>query len=303
MLFVISLEAYVDFVNNVVIEGFVSAIAVSLQYLCEILDPLIIARHEMLPLFDAWMQDGKRQKLCQCSRMCTCCTCLVADEMKLNSWNEYEIRVNESILIDHDIDCQGKLMSDGKTSRINMNQLGRFRWRSLGHLYSDSHVPRWLHDGRTMATMAMTSRGCEDWAPGHWDRLRSALWGGPNEWPQQACTIAKTQVIQQDMFWTDLIKWQWECMEIWIGTCSQLFFSGELEVKRQWWRYQCNAWLCRMKTMPVGPHWEVPSTVGWKTSSRWQRSWYRDCKIASKKHDTTWWYKNRHVIDIGWGKL
>ncbi|CAJ1454626.1 unnamed protein product, partial [Effrenium voratum] len=48
----ISKTAYVDFVNNVVIEGFVSAIAVSLQYLCEILDPLIIARHEMLPLFD-----------------------------------------------------------------------------------------------------------------------------------------------------------------------------------------------------------------------------------------------------------
>ncbi|CAL1157532.1 unnamed protein product, partial [Cladocopium goreaui] len=45
-------KAYVDFVNNVVIEGFVSTIAVSLQYLCEILDPLIIARHEMLPLFD-----------------------------------------------------------------------------------------------------------------------------------------------------------------------------------------------------------------------------------------------------------
>ncbi|CAE8644925.1 unnamed protein product [Polarella glacialis] len=45
-------KAYVDFVNNVVIEGFVSTIAVSLQYLCEILDPLIIARHEMLPVFD-----------------------------------------------------------------------------------------------------------------------------------------------------------------------------------------------------------------------------------------------------------
>ena len=45
-------RAYVDFVNNIVIEGFVSAIAVSLQYLCEILDPLIIARHEMLPVFD-----------------------------------------------------------------------------------------------------------------------------------------------------------------------------------------------------------------------------------------------------------
>jgi dynein heavy chain len=43
---------YVEFVNNIVIEGFVSAIAVSLQYLCEILDPLIIARHEMQPLFD-----------------------------------------------------------------------------------------------------------------------------------------------------------------------------------------------------------------------------------------------------------
>jgi dynein heavy chain len=45
-------KAYVDFVNNFIIEGFVSTIAVSLQYLCEILDPLIIARHEMLPLFD-----------------------------------------------------------------------------------------------------------------------------------------------------------------------------------------------------------------------------------------------------------
>merc|ERR1719352_1824213 len=45
-------KAYVDFVNNIVIEGFVSSIAVSLQYLCEILDPLIIAKHEMLPFFD-----------------------------------------------------------------------------------------------------------------------------------------------------------------------------------------------------------------------------------------------------------
>eukprot|EP00931_Biecheleriopsis_adriatica_P036383 TRINITY_DN2095_c0_g1_i5.p1 TRINITY_DN2095_c0_g1~~TRINITY_DN2095_c0_g1_i5.p1 ORF type:complete len:4649 (-),score=1173.32 TRINITY_DN2095_c0_g1_i5:61-14007(-) len=45
-------KAYVDFVNNIVIEGFVSSIAVSLQNLCEILDPLIIAKHEMLPLFD-----------------------------------------------------------------------------------------------------------------------------------------------------------------------------------------------------------------------------------------------------------
>merc|ERR1719359_1865824 len=54
-------KAYVDFVNNMVIEGFVSAIAVSLQYLCEILDPLIIARHEMLPLFDVKieLQDQK----------------------------------------------------------------------------------------------------------------------------------------------------------------------------------------------------------------------------------------------------
>ena len=29
-----------------------SSIAVSLQHLCEILDPLIIAKHEMLPLFE-----------------------------------------------------------------------------------------------------------------------------------------------------------------------------------------------------------------------------------------------------------
>ncbi|CAD7939071.1 unnamed protein product [Amoebophrya sp. A25] len=43
---------YVDFVNNIMIEGFVSVIAVSLQYLCEILDPLIISRHDVQPLFD-----------------------------------------------------------------------------------------------------------------------------------------------------------------------------------------------------------------------------------------------------------
>jgi dynein heavy chain len=45
-------KSYVDFVNNIVIEGFVSSIAVSLQALCEILDPLIIAKNEMQPLFD-----------------------------------------------------------------------------------------------------------------------------------------------------------------------------------------------------------------------------------------------------------
>ena len=43
---------YVEFTNNVMIEGFVSVIAVSLQYLCEILDPLIISRHDVAPLFD-----------------------------------------------------------------------------------------------------------------------------------------------------------------------------------------------------------------------------------------------------------
>eukprot|EP00435_Cladocopium_sp_Y103_P017644 s5473_g4.t1 len=54
-------KAYVDFVNNIVIEGFVSSIAVSLQHLCEILDPLIIAKHEMLPLFEVKieLQDSK----------------------------------------------------------------------------------------------------------------------------------------------------------------------------------------------------------------------------------------------------
>ena len=43
------------------IEGFVSSIAVSLQHLCEILDPLIIAKHEMLPLFEVKieLQDSK----------------------------------------------------------------------------------------------------------------------------------------------------------------------------------------------------------------------------------------------------
>lgn len=48
-------------VNNIVIEGFVSSIAVSLQHLCEILDPLIIAKHEMLPLFEVKieLQDSK----------------------------------------------------------------------------------------------------------------------------------------------------------------------------------------------------------------------------------------------------
>jgi dynein heavy chain len=45
-------KAYVDFVNNIVIEGFVASIAVSLQNLCEILDPLFIERRGELPLFD-----------------------------------------------------------------------------------------------------------------------------------------------------------------------------------------------------------------------------------------------------------
>ena len=38
-----------------------SSIAVSLQHLCEILDPLIIAKHEMLPLFEVKieLQDSK----------------------------------------------------------------------------------------------------------------------------------------------------------------------------------------------------------------------------------------------------
>ena len=38
----ITWKSYVDFVNNIIIEGFVSAVAVSLQHLCEVLDPLII---------------------------------------------------------------------------------------------------------------------------------------------------------------------------------------------------------------------------------------------------------------------
>ncbi|CAK0818712.1 unnamed protein product [Prorocentrum cordatum] len=45
-------KSYVDFVNNIVIEGFVASIAVSLQNLCEILDPLFIERRGELPLFD-----------------------------------------------------------------------------------------------------------------------------------------------------------------------------------------------------------------------------------------------------------
>ena len=48
----ITWKSYVDFVNNIIIEGFVSAVAVSLQYLCKVLDLLIIARHEMQPLLD-----------------------------------------------------------------------------------------------------------------------------------------------------------------------------------------------------------------------------------------------------------
>jgi dynein heavy chain len=46
---------YVDFVNNVVIEGFVSSIAVSLQALCEILDPL---KHKLclIMLFNLYIE-------------------------------------------------------------------------------------------------------------------------------------------------------------------------------------------------------------------------------------------------------
>ena len=45
-------KAYVDFVNNLVVEGFVGAIAVSMDYLCKTLDPLVIAKTEAQPLFD-----------------------------------------------------------------------------------------------------------------------------------------------------------------------------------------------------------------------------------------------------------
>lgn len=45
-------KAYQDFVNNIVIEGFVAAIGVSLKALKEILDPTCIAMYEILPLFD-----------------------------------------------------------------------------------------------------------------------------------------------------------------------------------------------------------------------------------------------------------
>jgi dynein heavy chain len=49
-------KSYVDFVNNVVIEGFVSSIAVSLQMLCEILDPLLIFKNEWSPIFDVKLE-------------------------------------------------------------------------------------------------------------------------------------------------------------------------------------------------------------------------------------------------------
>jgi len=49
-------KAYVDFVNNIVIEGFVASIAVSLQALCEIFSPESIARNEALPLFEVKME-------------------------------------------------------------------------------------------------------------------------------------------------------------------------------------------------------------------------------------------------------
>jgi hypothetical protein len=45
-------KAYFDFVYNIIIEGFVFAITVSLQHVCKFLNPLIITRHEMLPRFD-----------------------------------------------------------------------------------------------------------------------------------------------------------------------------------------------------------------------------------------------------------
>ena len=47
LLFVVKLKAYVDFVNNIVIEGFVAAISVSMQYVCELLDPVAISRQEL----------------------------------------------------------------------------------------------------------------------------------------------------------------------------------------------------------------------------------------------------------------
>ncbi|CAK0838245.1 unnamed protein product [Prorocentrum cordatum] len=54
-------KSYVEFVNNMVIEGFVSSIGVSLQFLCEMLDPLHMQRNEMLPLFDVKVELRNRE--------------------------------------------------------------------------------------------------------------------------------------------------------------------------------------------------------------------------------------------------
>lgn len=55
-----SWKAYVDFVSNIVIEGFVASIAVSLQGLCNIFDPETIAKNEMSPMFEVKMElDGE----------------------------------------------------------------------------------------------------------------------------------------------------------------------------------------------------------------------------------------------------
>ena len=45
-------KAYLDFINNVIVEGFVAAIAVSLQFLCQVFDPFEIDKSELPPLFD-----------------------------------------------------------------------------------------------------------------------------------------------------------------------------------------------------------------------------------------------------------
>ena len=286
-------EAYVDFVNNVVIEGFVSAIAVSLQYLCEILDPLIIARHEMLPLFDAWMQEGKGQKLWPCSRMCTWCTwctCLVADEVK---WNETKLlkwiwNTCEWINFDRSwyCDCQGKLMSDGKTSRTSS--------RTIPMKVSWSHVPRWRAEDVKIELQGteivfdppfeaghqtVTSTGCNGKDSSHSSHSSHSTW--------------------LDMFWTD---WDYVAVGVhgnlnWFGTCSLLYFSGELEVKREWWRYLV-----------------MHGSAGWRQSQSDHTEKYHRQLVErllrdgnghgtviarSNKYDTTWWYKKRHVIDIG----
>lgn len=45
-------KAYVDYVNEIVLEGIAQAVITALKHLNEQIDPVIIKKHEIIPIFE-----------------------------------------------------------------------------------------------------------------------------------------------------------------------------------------------------------------------------------------------------------